>query len=201
MTTYASDQRSLSSMATAYVSKQACNGAGRLDRISPAGVEWDAAVYPANADLILNKQALLAAYRVQAAPQPGPSETPPALQVAYTAAELNALSSLARQVACYEDQIERLKACNRLTNEQREQWRLKAQQAEAKLADSSQSVASADAKRHYNALKHRLAKMLHPDSVSGPTENRSAQEALFVEIWAAIDQIERPGRSSSVTRS
>jgi hypothetical protein len=146
-------------------------------------------------------KALLAAYRVQAAPQPGPSETPPALQVAYTAAELNALSSLARQVACYEDQIERLKACNRLTNEQREQWRLKAQQAEAKLADSSQSVASADAKRHYNALKHRLAKMLHPDSVSGPTENRSAQEALFVEIWAAIDQIERPGRSSSVTRS
>src|SRR5690349_11765032 len=99
MTTYASDQKSLSSMNTACVGKPACDGPGRLDRISPAGVDWDAAVYPANADLIINKHALLAAYRVQAAPQPEPSETQPALQVAYTAAELNALSSLARQVA------------------------------------------------------------------------------------------------------
>ena len=174
MTTYASGQRSLSGT--------------------------DAAVYPANADLIINKHALLAAYRVQAAPKLSPNETQPVLQVAYTDAELNALSSLARQVACYEDQIERLKACNRLANEQRDQWRLKAQQAGAKLADSSTSVASADAKNHYNTLKHRLAKMLHADSVPGPPENRSAREALFVEIWAAIDQIERAGRSSSVTR-
>jgi hypothetical protein len=47
--------------------------------------------------------------------------------------------------------------------------------------------------QRYRALKHSLAKLLHPDTRSGPDASHSDSERtrLFKEIWSEIELIER----------
>jgi hypothetical protein len=179
-----------------FASNGDCREAGGLDLRSRTGTDFDAARYPADGDYIVNTNALVAAYKAQAAALPDTGGNWPAAGVPCAASELHDLSSLARQVIDYQDQIERLQASSRSIIEQRDQWRLRAQQAEVWMANASSPAAPSEEQSRYIALKHRLAKMLHPDSSSRSMEDKATCEALFAEIWAAIDQIEQPDTDS-----
>lgn len=161
-----------------------------LDLAPFAGANLDA---PASPDVVVNPAALLAAYGTQGKEQTGLREGWPAMAASSPASALTALSSLARQVTDCQDQIERLKASSRSIIEQRDQWRLRAQQAEARMAGAARPDSASEEESHYIALKHRLAKMLHPDSPSRSLADKSECEALFIRIWEAIDQIEQGG--------
>jgi hypothetical protein len=182
-----------------FVSSGGCSEAGGLDLPPRMVMDFDAACYPANGDYIVNTAALAAAYKAQAATLPGTGESWPAARGPRAAPELYDLSSLARQVTDYQDQIERLQASSQSIIEQRDQWRLRAQQAEARIANASSSAASSEEQSRYIALKHRLARMLHPDSSSRSMEDKAACETLFAEIWTAIDQIEQPDMDGRYT--
>ncbi|HQT76972.1 MAG TPA: hypothetical protein PLD10_07965 [Rhodopila sp.] len=143
-----------------------------------------------SAEVLVNTSALSAAYRMQTPMHPKPSGAPPLMQISCSASEFDAVSSMARQVTHYQDQILRLKANSATVVEQRDQWKRRAQEAEARMAHGDSTVPS-EADSNYVALKRRLARMLHPDSASGSADSKSARTAIFVEIWSAIDQIEK----------
>ncbi|HEX2940984.1 MAG TPA: hypothetical protein VHO91_08045 [Rhodopila sp.] len=111
-------------------------------------------------------------------------------QIACDTSEFEAISSMARQVTHYEDQILHLQAASATAIEQRDAWKQRAQEAEARLASGATPVSSA-ANSQYVALKRRLARMLHPDSPEASAESKSEREAIFVEIWTAIEQLEK----------
>jgi hypothetical protein len=178
------------------VSNPTYGGAERVDMASLAGASWNAGYDPADADCIVNTSALVAAYKAQATASQDARDSRPTAGMSYRAADLYDLSLLARQVVDYQDQIERLQVSSRSITEQRNQWRLRAQQAEARIETATGPRLSPEEEGRYIALKHRLAKLLHPDSPSRAMEDKAACEALFAEIWTAIDQIEHTGTDS-----
>src|SRR4051794_30024740 len=95
------------------VGRPACGNLERVDLASLASTDWDAAHYPGDAGCIVNTSALVAAYKAQATASADAWKDRPAARMSRIAWDLYDLSSLARQVIDYQDQIERLQASSR----------------------------------------------------------------------------------------
>ena len=105
-------------------------------------------------------------------------------------------SSLERRIAELELQVERLRTAGKTVMEQREDWKRRALEAETKNSGrpypdlGDQTVGA----QQYSALKRQLAKMFHPDNGTGSAIETMIREAMFKEIWAEVEKLERQGK-------
>ena len=79
-------------------------------------------------------------------------------------------------------------------DEQRENWKRRALEADAKLAEAADHVPNTAARQNvsdvrYAALKRYLAKQFHPDHAPGYGIEKVVRSEIFKEIWSEIERL------------
>src|SRR5262249_31381404 len=102
----------------------------------------------------------------------------------------------------------------RISEQQRESWKIRALMAEAQLREDTTKISNNGAYNHvtvlsYVSLKRYLAKRFHPDYAPGQGIEKTVRSEVFKEIWSEIERLDQgisvphwaTGRSSSAARS
>jgi hypothetical protein len=97
-----------------------------------------------------------------------------------------ATDDLGGRIADLESKVARLRDSQRY-------WLQRAAQAEAALSNQEPAIPSAthDETGRYNALRRALAKLFHPDNVTGSAIEKAIRQEIFKEIWSEIERIEK----------
>lgn len=90
------------------------------------------------------------------------------------------------KVLALETELTELRSSNRA-------WQRGAERPDAGVSESNadQAEAGQNLKGRYGALRRSLARLFHPDHISGSPFEKAIRQELFKEIWSEIERIEK----------
>lgn len=73
----------------------------------------------------------------------------------------------------------------------RDEWRRRAEIAEAGIAEREQNQQSENKENNFKQVKKMFSKMYHPDSLTGDKFEKLIKQEIFKEFWQVIESIEK----------